>query len=212
MPPLPPEAGRLVSALRAFTLTGCHAPQHRSIAQPFDELLARLDAYRKLGGALESRLATEIFLLVERFLDENNKGRRPWRDEWENWFWRCMRNAHALLDVVRRFPEFPDRLPLGFSGRVDHVFELNCFYEEEYEDLARYGAQIFAWTAEPGTVCSESWLEHPDDEVFTLLLTGLARGKAGRAQIARFLDDDEAWVRALARRLLDEPPPPLGRP
>ena len=64
---------------------------------------------------------------------------------------------------------------------------------------------MFAMVADQNARVDEQHLEHPDDIVFTWLLTGYAKSKTSRARdlLAKYLDDEEAWVRLVAQRLLD---------
>jgi hypothetical protein len=64
---------------------------------------------------------------------------------------------------------------------------------------------MFSWTADRQARIEEGLLEHPDDAVFTMLLSGYAKSRSPKAQdlLRGYLDDNEAWVRRLAAGLRD---------
>jgi hypothetical protein len=70
--------------------------------------------------------------------------------------------------------------------------------------LAKTASKMFSMTADRSIVIDESWLEHPDDEIFTLVLTGFARTGKAKGILEALLEDDEPWVRSLAVALLKQ--------
>jgi hypothetical protein len=204
MEPTVPRSHRLASAFDDLVFDIEFGRGHDFLYEPFGAMIAQLEDYRRRGGVLDERLTLAVFDLAETLIRENHRGRRPWAGGWECWFSQCMDNALRVLDASRRLEDFSERVPSDFSGCVGYLFEPGCF--DELPQLVLIGARIYAWTAGQGASFHESWLDHPDDDVFTLLLTGMARSAPGRERIRGFLDDDEAWVRTLARRLLACPP------
>jgi hypothetical protein len=76
---------------------------------------------------------------------------------------------------------------------------------EHFTKLAAIAAEMFSLVADAKARIEERFLEHPDDRIFTWLLTGYAKSMTPRADelLNRYLRDDEAWVRELSRAVLE---------
>lgn len=87
-------------------------------------------------------------------------------------------------------------------------FELANSYgwSGHFEGLALLAAKMFSMVSDSEARINEAYLEHPNDEVFTALLTGYAKSKSAKAGtiLRGFLKDDEPWVRSLSKKLLEE--------
>ena len=163
-------------------------------------------------------LAQEIRTTVDLLVDENMAGRRPWStDNWETYFSKCMADAHSLLMEFALFEGYRAFCPLGYCNRFLSAFEHMDRHDREYEDsypnwsrhfarLASLAAEMFSLVADSAARVEAAFLEHPDDSVFTWLLSGYARSQeAETAEVLdRYLKDDEEWVRRLAESLICE--------
>lgn len=162
-------------------------------------------------------LAHEILATVDLLVQENMVGRRPWTGGWETYFSKCIEDANALLKEGATFVSFETLCPLGYCNRFLDAFAHMDRHERELEDkhpnwsthfahLAALAAEMFSLVADAAARVQAEFLEHPDNRVFTWLLSGYARSESAEADelLNGYLTDDEAWVRQLAKRLMQE--------
>ena len=212
-------ADTIASDFRLFRTRVERAPGHGYLYHDFGAILRRLTQFRTNSGSLEESLAQEILSTVDLLLRENSVGRRPWPGNWETYFAKCLENAHGLLKEFTAFASFRAYCPRGYCNRCLHAFALMEGLERQYEEnypqwsrhfagLASLSAEMFSLVADDSASVDRHFLEYPDDAVFTCLLTGFARSESPEAMaiLNEYIEDDEAWVRQLARGLLDSKP------
>lgn len=142
-------------------------------------------------------------------------GRRPWTDNWETYFAKCMENATRLIREYSAFPDSSTFCPAGYCNRCLDAFAHMDRHDQECREhypqwsrhfarLASFAAEMFSLVADSEARIERAFLEHPDDAVFTWLLTGYAKSGTARAHelLVEHLRDEEAWVRRLAGDLL----------
>ena len=210
-------AADIIGALGRLRSHVEHAPGHAHLYGEFAGILADIAGYRRSGGDLTEALAREILTTVDLLFRENMVGRRPWTGDWETYFARCMEDANGLLKEFGSFAGSAAFCPLGFCNRFLDAFAHMDRHDREYEEryprwsrrfarLASLAAEMFSLVADSAGRVQGDFLEHPDDSVFTWLITGYAKSEtpAARELLQRYLADDEAWVRQLARNLIQE--------
>src|SRR5438067_2296474 len=79
-------------------------------------------------------------------------------------------------------------------------------WASHFRRLGSLAAQMFRLVADRLARIDEEALEHPDDTVFTYLLTGFAKSRTERSLslLRTFAKDDEKWVRNLAQELAND--------
>jgi len=176
---------------------------------------------REGGCQLNGSLAEAILTAVDVLVDENSIGRRPWPGEWETYFEKCMINAFRLLKEFSSFTDYPRYCRAGYCNRFldafAHMDYHDRHYAEDYPDkrvglrwarhfarLAAMAANMFCLVADSEARIDKGFLDHPDDAVFSSLLTGYANSSREEAKsiLVEFTKDEESWVRDLARDLL----------
>jgi hypothetical protein len=204
----------LVADLGTFCSSLQYDNGHAHLYQPFQHILVAISAFRTRGSPLDADLAGEILTTVDLLLRENDRGRRPWADSWEEYFKACMKDA---LLLVRQFCEFPRHLahvPPGFCNRFLDAFLVMDRHDREYIDnypewashfreLAAMAAEMFSLFGDEHARIDEGSLEHPDDATFKHLLTGFAKARTSEAEslVRGFARDDESWVRSFSQDL-----------
>lgn len=194
-----------------------HARGHNHLYGDFDDVLGDLMRYQKAGGVMTENLAREALATIDLLLQENIAGRRPGTGNWETYFGKCMDDAHRLVHGLALFPGFATFLPRGYCNRFLDAFAYMDHQDREYEDrhprrsmhfagLAMLAAEMFSLLADSAASVKDDFLDHPDDKVFTWLLSGYAKSEAPEAVelVNGYLADDEPWVQRLAERLLQE--------
>lgn len=207
----------IIDALRNLRNQVEYAPGHQHLYEEFDEVLRNLVRYRDAGGLLTPTLAREMLATIDLLLQENMVGRRPWTGNWETYFAKCMDDAYQLVQVFASFADSATFRPPGYCNRFLGAFAHMDRHDREYEErqprwskhfanLAIKAAEMFALLADSAAMVKADFLEHPDDRVFTWLLSGYAKADAPEAitLLREYLSDDEAWVQRLAERLLQE--------
>jgi hypothetical protein len=210
-------ADTIASGLRSFRIRVEHAAGHGHLYRDFDAIIACLTQFRTNGAILDEGLAQEILNTVDLLLRENSVGRRPWTGNWEPYFAKCLEDAHRLLSGFTAFATFRAFSPRGYCNQFLDAFAHMDRHDHEYERsqpewsrhfarLASLAAEMFCWVADGCASVDRRFLEHRDKAVFTCLLTGFARSESPEALdiLSEYLKDDEAWVRQLARALLDD--------
>lgn len=190
------------------------APGHAHLYAEFEAVLARIAAFRAEAPALDADLAANMLMTVDALLKENEVGRRPWTGEWETYFAKCLENAARLLKAFSAFEGSRGFCPSGYCNRFLDAFvhmdrlERECAerqprWSRHFSHLAAMAAELFALVADKDARVDEQLLEHPDDAVFTWLLTGYAQSGTSQARVVLqgYLDDEEPWVRRLAGQL-----------
>jgi hypothetical protein len=208
-------ANTIANDLSLFRMRVEHAAGHGYLYNDFDAIVGRLAQFRIDGGSLDEGLAREILSTVDLLLRENGVGRRPWTDNWETYFEKCLENAHRLLKDFAVFATFRAFCPRGYCNRCLDAFAHMERHVREYEQnypewsrhfarLASMAAEMFSLVADDSASVDRTLLEHPDDAIFKWLLTGYARSESPESLkiLDEYLEDDEVWVRQLARTLL----------
>ena len=208
---------KVINDLRLFRSHVEHAPGHSHLYGEFDSILATLEEIRGSGGILTAELAHETLTTVDLLLQENSVGRRPWTGGWEEYFGKCMEDANGLLKEFSAFENCSAFCPAGYCNRFLDSFAYMDHQDRQHDErypswsrhfasLASLAAEMFSLVADRQARINEEFLEHPDDNVFTWLLTGYAKSKTSEARVllTRYLNDEEPWVRRLVRTLLDE--------
>jgi hypothetical protein len=77
-------------------------------------------------------------------------------------------------------------------------------WSQHFARLASLAAEMFSLTADKEAYIEEKLLEHDNDAVFTRLLTGYAKSAKSKVReiLQGYLEDEETWVRRLARELI----------
>lgn len=209
------EGSRLSSEFRAFQGQLQHSSGHSHLYDPFEALVSKLASYRKSGLCLDLDLADSILGTVDVLVTEGGVGRRPWEGQWELYFEKCLRDGVLLLREFGRFPNAQERCPPGFCNRFLDLFLFMDHFDREYSErdarwarhfraLAGIAAEMFSLVADRQARISELTLEHPDDAIFTHLLTAFAKSgsSTARSLLNKYSSDDEQWVRDLAETLI----------
>ena len=212
------QTTNIIAALGRLRNDVENAPGHSHLYGEFDAVLGDLKRHRDTGADMTLSLAKEIRATVDLLLDENMAGRRPWpTGNWETYFSKCMDDAHSLLKEFVLFPDSRAFYPLGYCNRFLAAFEHMDRHDREYEEnyphwsrhfarLASLAAEMFSLFADSVARVEAAFLEHPDDSVFTWLLSGYAKSREPEAAVLLdgYLRDDEAWVCRLAKKLIYE--------
>lgn len=76
----------------------------------------------------------------------------------------------------------------------------------DFDYLAALAAEMFSLVADSAAKVEPELLYHPDDRVFTWLLKGYSKSSDPKATelLEEYLNDDEAWIRQLAKSLIIE--------
>lgn len=192
------------------------APGHSHLYGDFDFIIDRIVAYRN-GGGLTRLTADRILAAVACLTDENMFGGRPNTGMWETYFSKCMTNAHRLLKEYTCFDGYMSFCPAGYCNkfldafrymydnwkRADEYYPEWCFH---FESMASLSAEMFYLTADSSAHINEDLLDCPEDEVFTWLISGFSKSASPEADriLQMYVADEEAWVRQLAQKLVDE--------
>jgi hypothetical protein len=212
------QTSHIIAALGRLRNEVANAPGHSHLYGEFDGILGDFRRHRGSGVGITSSLAQEIRTTVDLLLEENMVGRRPWSTGgWETYFSKCMEDAHSLLKEFALFLDYRAFCPLGYCNRFLTAFEHMDRHAREYEEryshwsrhfarLASLAAEMFSLVADSAARVEAAFLDHPDDNVFTWLLSGYARSRKPEAAkvLDGYLTDDEAWVRRLAEKLIYE--------
>ena len=205
---------RIVTSLPIFRNHILFAPGHDHLYGEFDSILNDIVTFRQNGHHLDYSLAYEILRTVSLLNKENDQGRRPWTGNWESYFAKCVENALRLLKEYCRFAEYEKLVTHSYCSRflntfsnMDHFYEHYAEYNRDslsnhFLSLARMAAEMFSLVADNNAIIDEKMLEHPDDVVFTHLLTGFARTRKAKELVLSYTYDDESWVRHLASQLI----------
>ena len=192
------------------------SPGHAHLYSLFDQIMAHLVDFRETHQNCNSELAMEIINTISALVKENSEGRRPWEGGWEYYFEKCMENAYRLMKEFELFPDFMSYCPRGWcntflnaykymDGDADIFEEHKNKWVTHFYRLASMAAEMFCIIADENVIILAELLECPDDQVFTWLLTGYAKSRSptGKVIIEQYVDDEELFVRVLAKNLLN---------
>jgi len=210
-----PMRDHIVKNITQFRLDIEITSGHVHLYEQFNEILKELNKFQ-VQNNLDEELSKEIIAAVDLMVTENDKGRRPWDGCWEVYFTKCLNNSLLLLREFTAFPNWQKYCPMGYCNRFLHSFRMMDNLAQHYDErdelqwvrhfgkLAAIAAEMFEMVADEYAEIVEELLEHPDDRIFSLLLSAYSKTKSDRARelLGEYLDDEENWVRELARNLL----------